>query len=253
MRAYENVSCRSCLSYTFSSECEKRRHCSVVHRLTPKETAKLNCSVNVVAEKNRQWVCGFKENGNVCQLPFRTKRALVSHQHQQGHRKRGHERAEAARVSATMTNDGAESSSSDSGDAVAADEANKGNESEEDEGGDSHDDDMEVDGNEEKEDNEGDDGSEGDDTPDTNYYWFDSTPKSVSFAEPLHNDMCQECDLDIQKESYRSGKAIECNMCYFTWHIKCLKPAISVEQCLADKFFVCSDICKAECDAHLQQ
>ena len=152
-----------------------------------------------------------------------------------------------------MTNDGADSSSSDSGDAVAADEANKENESEEDEGGDSDDDDMEVHGNDEKEDNEGDDGSEGDDTPDTNYYWFDSTPKSVSFAEPLRNDVCQECDLDIQKESYRSGKAIECNMCYFTWHIKCLNPPISVEQCLADKVFVCSNICKAECDAHLQQ
>ena len=74
---------------------------------------------------------------------------------------------------------------------------------------------------------------------------FDSTPKRFTLQSHSTMTCVRSAILTHTKRelSQWSGKAIECNICYFTWQIKCLNPLISVEQqcLLAGKFFVCNN------------
>jgi hypothetical protein len=85
-----------CPSFTFISKAEKRKHFSIIHDLTPKFTATLDCSGRGGAKVQAlRWACPFKSRGVLCGRRFKTRSLRTQHQVDASHMRQG--RAVAAR------------------------------------------------------------------------------------------------------------------------------------------------------------
>ena len=84
------------------------------------------------------------------------------------------------------------------------------------------------------------------------YSWFEGVAKDVSFAHTVISDECRLCEEEVTKAERDACTAIACNMCNWVWHLDCLTPHITAEQCANAAFFACGEECTQECAEFLE-
>ena len=57
---------------------------------------------------------------------------------------------------------------------------------------------------------------------------------------------------EVTKAERDACTAIACDMCNWVWHLDCLTPHITAEQCANAAFFTCGEECTRECAEFLQ-
>ena len=99
---------------------------------------------------------------------------------------------------------------------------------------------------------DGESSGSGDDAEGIEYKWFEGVAKKVAFTHSACDDFCRNTaihggeDVEITSEEIEVHGAIECNICNWVWHLGCLNPPITVEQCASNAFFACSPECVKE-------